>query len=101
MSTRSSELDESFEVYEHEAGGWAVRRVGEVQALSHHDSREQAEKAARLHSDEGIEVDLRQDIFTNDPEQAVRPRRAFLLAAVAAVSVIALLAVVSLIVALT
>ena len=69
-----------FEVIDAEAGGWSVRRAGEAEALSHHDSREQAEKAARLHSSEGLGVDLRQDIFSNDPEAAVRPNHTLIAA---------------------
>lgn len=88
-----------FEIVGAEAGGWAVRRSGEAEALSHHPTREQAEKAARLHSDEGVAVDLRQDIFSNDPEQAVRPRNTFIAVGVAAVAVILLIVVISLIAA--
>lgn len=88
-----------FEVVAGEAGGWDVRRSGEAEALSHHESREQAEKAARLHSSEGVGVDLRQDIFSNDPESAVRPRNTFIAAAAALAIVIVLLVVISLIAA--
>lgn len=89
-----------IEVVDGEHGGWAVRRAGEAQALSHHETREQAEKAARLHSTEGVGVDLRQDIFANDPEEAVRPRHTFLAAGLALLAVVLLLVAISLIVAL-
>lgn len=87
-----------LEVFEHE-GGWAVRRGGEADALSHHETREQAEKAARLHSTDGLGVDLRQDIFANDPAQATRSRHTFIAAGLALLAVIALVVVLSLIVA--
>ena len=88
-----------LQVVDAEAGGWIVRRSGEAQALSYHDTREQAEKAARLHSTEAVGVDLRQDIFTNDPESAVRPRHTFALAAGALVAVAALVVVLALLLA--
>lgn len=79
---------EHLEVVEDEAGDWAVRSRGEDEVLTRHDSREQAEKAARLHSHEQIGTDVRQDIFTNDPEQAVRSNPAPV--AVAAIALAAL-----------
>ena len=88
-----------LQVVDAEAGGWIVRRSGEAQALSYHDTREQAEKAARLHSTEGVDIDLRQDIFANDPESAVRPRHTFALAAAALVVVAAMVVVLALLVA--
>ena len=97
MSEHPSIDAPAFEVYRREQGGWAVRRGGEADDLSHHPSREQAEKAARLHSDEAIGVDLRQDIFVNDPEQARRPAYALIptpTALIAAAIVVALIAVV-------
>jgi hypothetical protein len=82
---------ESFEVFEDEAGGWAVRRAGEPETLTRHDTRQQAEKAARLHSIEQVGAEIRQDIFTNDPEQAVRaPREPIVLGLGAAVLAVAL-----------
>jgi hypothetical protein len=83
---------EGFEVVEDEPGDWAVRRAGEAEPLTRHETKEQAEKAARLHSTDEVGGEIRQDIFTNDPEQAVRlPREPIVLALLALVVVVALI----------
>lgn len=92
--------DDEFEVVRSDVEGWGVRRVGDPEALSHHDTREQAEEAARLHSDGGG-VDVRGDVFAENPEQDVGPKRTFAAAGVITVAVIVLIIVVSLLVALT
>lgn len=93
--------DAEFEVVRSVAGGWGVRRVGEPQNLSHHDTREQAEEAARLHSGEGAEVDVRKDVQAEDPNQAVDVKRTFGLMAAMTVAVFLLIAVVAVVLVLT
>jgi hypothetical protein len=88
---------EGFEVFEDEAGDWAVRRAGRAEALTRHDTRQQAEKAARLHSTEQVGVEIRQDIFTNDPDQAVRPPREPIVLGVGIVVLVAVAVVIALI----
>jgi len=90
-----------FEVVRGEAGGWGVRRIGEPQALSHHETREQAEEAARLQSGQGAEVDIRKDLAAEHPDQAVDAKRTFALTGAMAVGVFALIAVIALILVLT
>lgn len=90
-----------FEVVRSAAGGWGVRRVGEPQNLSHHDTREQAEEAARLHSGEGAEIDVRKDVKAEDPNQAVDARRTFGLVALLTIGVFSLIAIIAIVLVLT
>lgn len=90
-----------YEVVRSVAGGWGVRRVGEKQNLSHHETREQAEEAARLHSDEGAEVDVRQDATSEDPNQEVDAKRTFGLVAILSVGVFLLIALIATLLVLT
>jgi hypothetical protein len=94
----SSEAE--FEVVR-QAGGWGVRRVGEPQALSHHDTREQAEEAARLHSGDGAAVDVRKDVEAEDPEQAIDAKRTFAGMGMVMVGVFVLIAVIAVVLVLT
>ena len=84
-----------------DGGGFGVVREGDPQPISHHETREQAEEAARLHSGEGSEVDARHDILpgagSTDADSA---KHTFGAAALFAVAVILLIVVISLIVAL-
>jgi hypothetical protein len=86
-----------FEVVRGIADGWSVRRVGDPEAISWHETKEQAEEAARLQSDEGQEVDMRGDVFAEDPESAVSPKRTFMLAGAVALAVILLIVILSLV----
>ena len=93
--------DAEFEVVRSANHGWGVRRVGEPQNLSHHDTRAQAEEAARLHSGEGAEIDTRQDVSAEDPEQAVDAKRTFGLVAALAVGVFTMIAIIAVVLVLT
>ena len=56
-----------------DGGGFGVRRIGDPEPLSHHATREQAEAAARMHSEDGTAIDARKDIFSGgegDPSSA-------------------------------
>ena len=90
-----------YEVVRSVAGGWGVRRVGEAQNLSHHDTREQAEAAARMHSQQGEEIDVRKDVIAEDPEQAVDARRTFGLVTLMSVGVAVLIALIAIFLVLT
>ena len=83
-----------------DGGGFGVRRIGDPEPLSHHATREQAEAAARMHSDEGTAIDARKDIFSGGEDDPSSARRTFAGAGLFALAVIALIVVVALIVAL-
>ena len=87
----------SYEVVRGEADGWSVRRVADAEAISWHETKEQAEEAARLQSDEGQEVDMRGDVFAEDPQSAGSPKHTFMLAGGLALAVILLIVILSLI----
>ena len=87
----------SFDVVPGPSGGWSVQRSGDPEAISWHETREQAEEAARLQGAEGQEVDKRGDVFTSDAGEAAAPKRTFMLVAAFAVAVISLLEIVALI----
>lgn len=98
----------NFEVVRSDVEGWDVRRVGEAQALSNYATKEQAEEAARLQGeaeaasgDDADAVDIRQDVFSEGPEEDLNPKRTIIGAGAVAIGVILLIVVVSLIVALT
>ncbi|MBA2523762.1 MAG: DUF2188 domain-containing protein [Solirubrobacterales bacterium] len=90
-----------FEVVRSDVDGWDVRRVGEAQALSNHASREDAEKAAELHGGDADEIDVRQDVFSEDPEEDVDAKKTLLGAGAVMIAVILLMVVVAVIVATT
>ena len=83
-----------------DGAGFGVRRIGDPQPLSHHATREQAEAAAEMHSDEGAGIDARKDIFSGNEDDPSSARHAFAGAGLFAVAVIVLIVVVALIVAL-
>lgn len=93
--------DTEYEVVRSVAGGWGVRRKGEAQVLSYHDEREQAEEAARLHSSGGAEVDVRQDVSAEAPDQEVDAKRTFGLVALLGIGVFLLIVVVAVFLVLT
>ena len=86
-----------YEVVRGEADGWSVRRVGDPEAISWHETKEQAEEAARLQSDEGQEVDMRGDVFAEDSQSASSPKHTFMLAGGLALAVILLIVILSLV----
>jgi hypothetical protein len=66
-----------FEVVKSNVDGWDVRRVGEAQPLTNHATKEEAEEAARIQAEQvhkvpgddlGQAVDIRQDVFSEDPD---------------------------------
>jgi len=90
-----------FEVVRSDVDGWDVRRVGEAQALSNHPTKEQAEEAARLQGGDADEIDVRQDVFSEGPEEDVNAKRTFIGMGTVMIAVIAMLVIVSAIIALT
>lgn len=97
-----------FEVVRSDVDGWDVRRVGEAQALSNYKTKELAEEAAQLQQDaedatgtESHAVDVRQDVFSEGPEEDLDPKKTFLGIGAILFGVIALLVIASVIVALT
>jgi hypothetical protein len=90
-----------FEVVRSDVDGWDVRRVGESQALTNHATREDAEAAAAQHGGEADAVDVRQDVFSEGPEEEVNAKRALFGAGAVLVGVIVLIAVIAIIVSVT
>ncbi len=90
-----------FEVVRSDVDGWDVRRVGEAQALSNHPTKEQAEEAARLQGGDADEIDVRQDVFSDGPEEDLDAKKTFLGMGLVMLGVIALIVVVAAIIALT
>jgi hypothetical protein len=90
-----------FEVVRSDVDGWDVRRVGESQALTNHATREDAEAAAAQHGGEADAVDVRQDVFSEGPEEEVNAKRALFGAGAVLVGVIVLIAVIAIVVSVT
>jgi hypothetical protein len=97
-----------FEVVRSDVDGWDVRRVGEAQALSNFPTREMAEEAARReqeaeHSSGGGSdaIDVRQDVFSEGPEEELNAKRTLLGAGAVLIGVILLIVVISIIVSTT
>ena len=96
-----------YEVVRSDVEGWDVRRVGEAQALSNYETRELAEEAARKqqaaedHSGDADAIDVRQDVFSEGPEEDLNPKKTFLGMGAVMVSVILLIIIVALVVSLT
>ena len=97
-----------FEVVRSDVDGWDVRRVGEAQALSNYATRELAEEAARRqqeaedHSGSDADaIDVRQDVFSEGPEEDLNPKKTFLGMGLVMLGVILLIIVVGGVVALT
>lgn len=88
--------------------GWDVRRVGEAQALSNYASKEQAEEAATLQQEAENEsgagsdaIDIRQDVFSEGPEEDLDAKRTLLGTGAVAIGVVLLIVVIALVVSLT
>ena len=97
-----------FEVVRSDVEGWDVRRTGEAQALSNYPTRELAEEAARRqqeaeHRSGGTAdaIDVRQDVFSEDPEEDLDVKKTILGVSVVLVGVILLIAVVAILIVVT
>jgi uncharacterized protein DUF2188 len=97
-----------FEVVRSDVEGWDVRRTGEAQALSNYPTRELAEQAARKqqeaeHHSGGTadSIDVRQDVFSEGPDEELHVKRTLLTVAAIAFAVILLIAVVAVLVVTT
>ena len=97
-----------FEVVRSDVEGWDVRRVGEAQALSNYKTRELAEQAAQLQQDaedqtgEGSHaVDVRQDVFSEGPEEDLNAKKTLLGAGTILNAVVLLIAVIAVVLAAT
>ncbi len=97
-----------FEVVRSDVEGWDVRRTGEAQALSNYPTRELAEQAARKqqeaeHHSGGTadSIDVRQDVFSEGPDEELHVKRTLLTVAAIAFAVILLIAVVAILVVTT
>ena len=75
-----------------------MRRAGDPEPISHHATREQAEAAARMHSDEGAAIDARKDIFSGGDADPTSAKHTFAAVALFAVAVIVLIVVIALVV---
>ncbi len=99
MAREEAATEEGFEVVP-DGNGFGVRRVGDPEPISHHATLEQAEEAARLHTDQGAAVDARHDVFPRGEEDPSSARRAFATVLLYAAAIILLIVVIALIVAL-
>ncbi|HET6830001.1 MAG TPA: DUF2188 domain-containing protein [Solirubrobacterales bacterium] len=97
-----------FEVVRSDVEGWDVRRTGEAQALSNYPTRELAEQAARKqqeaeHSSGGTAdaIDVRQDVFSEGPEEELDVKRTLLGVVTITIGVILLIAIVATFVVVT
>jgi flagellar biosynthesis/type III secretory pathway M-ring protein FliF/YscJ len=99
--------DSEFEVVKSNVDGWDVRRVGEVQPLTNHATREEAEEAARVQAsfgqddDKGTAVDVRQDVFSEPEQGDVSVKKTGIAFVAMVLAVIAILVIFSVIVSLT
>jgi hypothetical protein len=97
-----------FEVVRSDVDGWDVRRVGEAQALSNFPTREMAEEAARLEQEAehrsgggSDAIDVRQDVFSEGPEEELNAKKTLMGAGAVMIGVIILIVVISVLVATT
>ncbi len=97
-----------FEVVRSDVEGWDVRRTGEKQALSNYATRELAEEAARKqqeaeHHSGGTAdaIDVRQDVFSEGPEEDLDVKKTILGVSAVAIGVILLIAVVAVLIVVT
>ena len=98
-----------FEVVRSDVEGWDVRRTGEAQALSnYYPTRELAEQAARKqqeaeHHSGGTAdaIDVRQDVFSEGPEEELNVKRTLLTVAAIAIGIALLIAIVAIFVVTT
>ncbi len=97
-----------FEVVRSDVEGWDVRRSGEAQALSNYPTRELAEEAARRQQEaEGQSggtadaIDIRQDVFSEGPEEELDAKKTLLGAGAVMIGVIVLIALIAIFVVVT
>jgi len=97
-----------FEVVRSDVDGWDVRRSGEAQALSNYPTRELAEAAARKqqeaedHSGSDADaIDIRQDVFSEGPNEELDAKKTLFGAGAVMVAVIVLIAVIAVILVAT
>ena len=97
-----------FEVVRSDVEGWDVRRTGEAQALSNYATRELAEEAARRqqeaeHHSGGTAdaIDVRQDVFSEGPDEELNVKRTLLTVAAIAIGIALLIAIVAIFVVTT
>ena len=97
-----------FEVVRSDVEGWDVRRTGEAQALSNYPTRELAEQAARKQQEAehhscgtGDAVDVRQDVFSEGPDEELNVKRTLLTVAAIAIGITLLIAIVAIFVVTT
>lgn len=97
-----------FEVVRSDVDGWDVRRVGEAQALSNYETRELAEEAAEKQQaaedrsgGDSDAIDVRQDVFSEGPEEDLNPKKTFIGMGSVMIGVILLIIVIAAIVAIT
>ncbi|MCB0874692.1 MAG: DUF2188 domain-containing protein [Solirubrobacterales bacterium] len=97
-----------FEVVRSDVEGWDVRRTGEAQALSNYPTRELAEAAARKqqeaeHRSGGTAdpIDVRQDVFSEGPDEELHIKRTLFGTGTVLVAVIALIVLAALFVVIT
>ena len=98
----------NFEVVRSDVDGWDVRRVGEAQALSNYETRELAEEAARRQQEaedhsggDADAIDVRQDVFSEGPEEDLNPKKTFLGMGAVMLAVILLIVVIGAVLAIT
>ena len=96
----TSERNEGFGNFEvvPDGDGFGVRRIGDPQPISHHATREQAEAAAAMHSDEGTGIDARKDIFSGGEDDPSSASHTFIGVGLFALAVIVLIVVIALVV---
>jgi hypothetical protein len=90
-----------FEVVRSDVDGWDVRRVGEAQALTNHATREEAEAAAAQHGGDADAIDVRQDVFSEGPEEEIDAKKTFLGMGAVMVGVILLIVIIAALVSIT
>jgi hypothetical protein len=97
-----------FEVVRSDVEGWDVRRSGEAQALSNFPTRELAEEAARREQDaEGRSggtadaIDIRQDVFSEGPEEDLDVKKTLLGAGTVMIAVVLLIAIIAVLIVVT
>lgn len=98
----------NFEVVRSDVDGWDVRRTGEAQALSNYETRELAEEAARRQQEaedrsggDADAIDVRQDVFSEGPEEDLDPKKTFLGAGAILIGVVAVMVIIAIVLVAT
>jgi hypothetical protein len=97
-----------FEVVRSDVEGWDVRRAGEAQALSNYATRELAEEAARKQQEAEAQsgsdadpIDVRQDVFSEGPNEDLNARKTLFGAGAVLIGVILLIIIIAVLVSVT